>query len=153
MSPPWIQVRGVVVRGHGVASGVSGDPRYPRGTLHLQVPRFERQGLDLSAFHRATINVSIHPKKIVPRRPLTTLRGVSWHREVPPEDFSFFTCRLARGEVAPFVNGLVYYPHPETKPEHFQDPSTVEVLAPFLPGIDYGDELVLEFKSGELDVT
>ena len=36
----WISVKGKVQRGYGVASGKSGDPRFPKGTLELQKPFF-----------------------------------------------------------------------------------------------------------------
>jgi len=147
----WIRVRGVVVPGHGVASGQAVDPRFPGGTLALQFPHFEAAGLDLSPFHRATINLSIHPRRLVPRRPFRVFRQVRWHDTAPPEDFSFFTCRLRRPPREP-VAGLIYYPHPETKPEHFQDPCTVEILAPRFPGLSYADVLELELRSEEVSL-
>jgi hypothetical protein len=33
----------------------------------------------------------------------------------------------------------VYYPHPETKLRHFQNPSLLEVIAYPIPEIKYGD--------------
>jgi hypothetical protein len=41
------------------------------------------------------------------------------------------------------VGGYIYWPHPETKPEHFQDPHTVEILAPGLDGVADGVEVRL----------
>ena len=38
----WTRMTGTVVRGHGVASGFCGDPRFPGGTIALQ--KFFRYG-------------------------------------------------------------------------------------------------------------
>jgi len=56
----------------------------------------------------------------------------------PPEDFSFKRCRLNG------VDALIYYPHPDTKPDHHQSPDVVEVLAPKMETIVYGSKVVLE---------
>ena len=54
-------INGTVVRGHGVASGCAGDPRFPAGTLGLQLPIFASLGLQLDGFYHGTINVSLAP--------------------------------------------------------------------------------------------
>ena len=36
------------------------------------------------------------------------------------------------------VNGWIYYPHPETKERHWQPPTTLELLAPRLSGVEPG---------------
>jgi len=135
-------VSAVVVHGHGVASGVGGDPRFPDGTLGLQFPIFTSLGLDLDGFHIGTINLSITPVRYKVIRPRLTLADVKWHPDCPAETFSFFDCKLfAKGE--PPVSALIYRPHPETKPEHFQADDVLEVLAPNLPDIDYGQTIDL----------
>jgi len=68
---------------------------------------------------------------------------VKWHPTEPAEDFSFFDVRLLRDGQPP-AEGLIYYPHPETKPEHFQQPDVLELLLPFVDGITYGADLLLE---------
>ena len=47
---------------------------------------------------------------------------------------------------------LVYRPHPETKVEHFQDESLVEVLAPWVEGIRTGSGVMLAFRAGQVRV-
>jgi hypothetical protein len=74
---------------------------------------------------------------------------VKWADDAPPEDFSFFDCRVVC-ETGQRVNGLIYYPHPETKPEHFQDPATLEVLTEFIEGLNYGMAIELEIDSSQL---
>ena len=48
--------------------------------------------------------------------------------------------------------GWVYYPHPETKLRHFQDPSLLEVIARPIAGIKYGDPLDVLLNSAEIAV-
>ena len=60
-----------------------------------------------------------------------TFRDVKWHPTEPAEDFSFFDVRLIRSG-APALAGLINYPHPETKPMHFQQPDVLELLLPFV---------------------
>ena len=146
----WTQVTGRVTRGHGVASGQADDGRFPEGTLALQEPLFRQRGLDLAPYHLATLNVSIAPHEFMVKRSRHTFRGVKWSPHEPAEDFSFFDCRVHYGGRR--RDGLIYYPHPETKPEHFQDPHVLEVLTAYIPDIAYGDELTLEVESSQIDV-
>ncbi|MBE9079295.1 hypothetical protein IQ241_18675 [Romeria aff. gracilis LEGE 07310] len=44
-------------------------------------------------------------------------------------------------------NGLIDYPHPETKINHFQDPSVVELLLPPILGIGYDDSVFLSVSA------
>ena len=114
----------------------------------MQLPLFAERGLDLSTFHRATINLSIAPRVLMPLEPRVTFRGVRWHPTAPPEDFSFFDCRI--GSVPNHLTpALVYRPHPETKPRHLQPPTVVEILAPFLPGVGVGRTLWLWVDPGQ----
>ena len=135
-------VAGKIVIGYGVASGNAEDPRFPEGTLALQWPHFTGGGLDLDGIFRGTINISVAPLKPKPVEPIHTFRAVKWHDDSPAEDFSFFQIRIALGDEPP-VGGYIYWPHPETKPEHFQAPHVVEVLAPSLDGVANGAEVQL----------
>ncbi|MEO1590635.1 MAG: hypothetical protein AAFU71_05000 [Cyanobacteria bacterium J06632_22] len=148
-----VVVPGYVVAGHQVASGQANDPRFPRGTLRLQMPVFARLGLDLSGYYPGTINVSIAPYEYAVVQPKVTLRQVKWASDCPAEDFSFLDCALVLDGAEQPVQGLVYYPHPETKPEHFQDPQTLEVLAPLIPGLGYGQAVQLRLPPEQIRVT
>ncbi|MEA5465852.1 hypothetical protein [Leptothoe sp. PORK10 BA2] len=145
----WVNVVGKVVRGHGVASGQGGNPRFPGGTIRMQQPVFASQGLALDPYFPGTINLSIHPYRYVVKQAKHTFRQIKWAADAPPEDFSFFDCRLVLSS-GQRVNGLIYYPHPETKPEHFQDPATLEVLTEFIDGLSYDMSLGLELKPNQL---
>jgi hypothetical protein len=148
MNTEWQTVRGVVLRGHQVASQRS--DHYPRGSIEMQVPFFKALGLDLTPYYWGTLNVSIAPYTFSMTAPEYTFRSVNWTTKHPPEDFSFSRCSiLFRGNR---YEGWVYYPHPETKKRHFQNPSLVEIIAPRIPGIAYGDVVDIELNSAEVSV-
>lgn len=126
-----------IVRGHRVASGLNGNPRFPGGTLRMQQPFFLERGLDLSPFHLGTLNISIAPLSYRVLTPKLTFRSVKWHPIEPAEDFSFFDVRLLR-DGSPTIAGLIYYPHPDTKPEHFQSADVLELLLPWTDQLAYG---------------
>lgn len=144
----WKTVDGVVVEGHRVASAPS--QAYPYGTLEKQKPYFEALGLDLSHFFLATLNISIAPLTFEMVAPENTFPLVEWTDLHPPETFSFSPCRF-RFEGWEY-EGLVYYPHPETKIRHFQNPSLVEVIAEHIPGIGCGDRVELRLNPSQVRV-
>ncbi len=138
-----------ILQGHRVASGQNGNPLFPGGTLRMQTPFFHTLGLDLSRYHMGTLNVSIAPLSYRVVTPRLTFRSVKWHPTEPPEDFSFFDVRLLRENLPP-IEGLIYFPHPETKPTHFQNPDVLELLLPFVEGLGYGTVIQLEVPSAQL---
>src|SRR3954465_7598026 len=94
-------VAGRIVRGHRVASGQNGNPRFPGGTIRMQAHHFLARGLDLSRFYAGTLNVSIAPFRYRILQPHLTFRNVAWHPTEPAEDFSFFDVRLLLKNAAP----------------------------------------------------
>lgn len=138
-----------ILPGHHVASGGKDDPRFPGGTLRMQLPFFQKLGLDLSAFYMGTLNVSLAPRQYRVVAPKMTFRRVKWHPTEPAEDFSFFDAELALPDGSTST-ALVYYPHPETKPEHFQQPDVLELLASHLPGLSYGMEIGLHLPPDQM---
>ena len=140
----------LVVSGHGVASGRSGDPRFPSGTLALQFPIFSARGLDLDGIYPGTINLDVSPFCYEIIEPKLTLSGIRWHADCPPEDFSFFDCEIAVPGDSTVARALVYYPHPDTKPEHHQAPNVLEILAPKIPNLHYGQILEIALPEQQL---
>jgi hypothetical protein len=139
-----LKVAGVIVPGHRVASGQAPESPYPQGTIAMQLPHFQRQGLDLSALFLGTLNISIAPW--VPRlaAPELTFAHLKWSPDHPAETFSFSACQIeVEGQS---YSGWIYYPHPETKPAHFQPVTTLEVLAPWIAGLSYGRAVHLWLK-------
>ena len=141
-----ISVKGILVKGHRVASAPS--DAYPYGTLEKQKPYFKALGLDLEDFYNGTLNISIRPYRFEMKNPEFTFKRVAWTDLHPPETFSFSRCAVIYEGKR--YTGWVYYPHPETKERHFQDPSMVEVLTTYISGIQYGDEIEIELNSTEV---
>jgi hypothetical protein len=146
----WIKVKGIIKKGYGVASGRGGDKRFPNGTIAMQKPFFLDQGLDLEAYFSGTLNVSIFPHEYSIKQAKYTFKNVRWAVSEPAEDFSFFDCRikLKNGE----LKGLIYYPHPETKPEHFQAPDILEIITFKIDDLKYDDEVILEVDSQQINI-
>ncbi len=142
-------ITATVHKGHRVASGLNGNPKFPGGTLAMQAPFFAALGLDITVYHPGTLNLSIAPWRYEVVAPRLTFRQVRWHPTEPAEDFSFFDCELRPAGGEP-VRGLVYYPHPETKPGHFQAADVLEVLAPTMPGLAYGEALELSVDPAQM---
>ena len=142
-----VTVQGKVVPGHGVASGQGKNTPYPASTIEMQSPYFLAQGVDLSCFYPGTLNVSIAPHhfELVPRK---TLHQVKWSPHHAAETFSFVPIRLIWQQQS--YRGLVYYPHPETKIGHFQDPSVLELLMPAIASITTGSLVTLAASASEL---
>ncbi|AFY36495.1 hypothetical protein Lepto7376_0035 [[Leptolyngbya] sp. PCC 7376] len=146
----WQAVKGVLLKGHQVASGLAKDSPYEAGTIALQTPHFKRLGLDLTPYFAGTLNLSIAPKTFRLRQPSYTFPNLKWHPDFDSETFSFCPCQILVGDRQ--YDGLIYYPHPETKINHFQDPHTVELIAPPISDIEYGDRLTLKVRPHEVAI-
>lgn len=147
----WSRVQGSVMRGHRVASGACNDPRFPGGTIALQKPLFRSRGLNLDRFYPGTINLSIAPLLFSVKQARYRFRGLHWTDKAAAEDFSFMDCRVLPAQGS-WLEGLIYYPHPETKPEHFQAPDILEILTCPIPGLAYGDRLTIEVDPDQLQL-
>jgi hypothetical protein len=145
----WNTIRGIVIQGYRVASGPSRD--YPYGTLDRQRPIFKARGLDLEGYFNGTLNIDLRPSKFKLIKPEFTFRNVEWTDLHPPENFSFSRCKVIYKEIE--YEGWVYYPHPETKLRHFQDPSLLEVIALPIPEIKYGDEVQVSVHPDRIEVS
>ncbi len=141
-------LRGILVKGHQVASRPSRE--YPYSSLEKQKPFFKKLGLDLYEYFNGTLNISIAPLEFEMSAPEITFELVEWTDLHPPETFSFSRCkvRFERKE----YEGWVYYPHPETKKTHFQNPSLIEVITYEIPNIEYGDAIEVEINSQEITI-
>ena len=139
---------GVVVAGHGVASGRATDSPYPLGSVAMQMPFFAARGLDLSACWAGTVNVSIAPLVWSLLRAAYRFEQVEWTHLHPAKTFSFVPLQLTWGGLR--VAAWLYYPHPETKAAHHQAADVMEIIAPRLAGLEYGDAVGLEVAVGAL---
>ena len=145
-----VAVSGRVVEGYRVASGETEDSPYPAGSIALQMPHFQACGLDLSRFYPATLNIEIAARGFVMRNPAHRFEQVRWFAGNPPEDFSFSCCQV--GFRDQMWDGWVYYPHPDTKPAHWQAPNVIEVITSQLDGITYGDSVTLHLDPMEIEI-
>lgn len=145
--------RGVVIPGYQIASGQSvgteGNP-FSAGSLATQAPLLAKQGIDLETLvpglFWGTINVELK-EEIVLIRSDYQARDIDWTvneigaARIPPETFSFVRCCFAypaasTGDMTAYYPGLLYYPHPETKPgtnAHHYD--RLEVITPPVPNL------------------
>ena len=146
MNVSWKIFQGILARGHRVASGPSKD--YPYSALDRQRPIFKSLGLDLDCYFNGTLNIDIRPHQFEMISPEFTFKHVEWTDLHPPEHFSFSRCKVVFREIE--YDGWVYYPHPETKKRHFQNPSLLEVIAQHVPGISYGDMLKVFVNPDEI---
>jgi hypothetical protein len=141
-------VPATVVRGHGVASGASADPRFPEGTIRLQLPLFQQRGLDVEEYIGpglvvGTLNLSLEPRVYEIGRPEFSFPGIAWTSHFPAENFYLSPARVhfrGRGHRA-----LLYIPDPATKPDHVQPPGVIEVLAERVAGALPGSRVELEY--------
>jgi hypothetical protein len=148
MDTPWHHLTGILMQGHQVASRPSA--AYPYSSLEKQKPYFKALGLDLSTYFNGTLNISIAPLEFEMTKPELTFPLVEWTDLHPPETFSFSRCKV-RFEGQEY-EGWVYYPHPETKKTHFQNPSLIEVITYEIADIQYGDAIELEINPREITI-
>jgi len=139
-----------VVKGHQVASGQAKDARFPQGTIAAQLAFFQALGLDLTSFHQATLNAQFNCRSIILNHYDHQFKQVKWHTQMPAEDFKFCRCHiLANRQSYP---GFIYQPQVATKTEHFQPSNQLELLAPYIAHIKYGDTLALVITSSAISM-
>lgn len=145
-----VTVRGNLVKGYRVASQPSRDyPEY--GTIEKQKPIFKELGFnDIDKVYNGTLNILIFPKTFEVLKPKITFRDVEWTNLHPRETFSFSKCVITFNDVQ--YNGWVYYPYPETKKRHFQNPFLIEILAEKIPDIKYGNKVGIRFDRDEISI-
>lgn len=152
----WVESRGTVARGHRVASGACGDPRFPAGTIAPQLAFFRRLVPDLEGWlggpaHPGTINVCFADRRVTILAPEIVLREVRWTGIFPPETFFLSRAELVRDGTA--HPAFLYIPDPATKPDHPTAPGVVELLAGFIPGLAYGHDVLLRHSADAIRLT
>jgi len=145
-----MSVPGKIVEGHRVASGQAHNSPYPEGTISMQLPVFKALGLDTKGLWPGTLNIFIAPYSFKIVNPKYTFLEVCWWKGHPPETFLLTPCSIMFNSSK--YLGYIYYPHPETKVQHFQDESTLEIIAPWIPDAAYGDQVLVEFSENEVNV-
>ena len=148
--PDWITSDGVVAPGHRVASGACGDPRFPQGTIALQlpllrarIPNFDRH-LGGPA-HPGTVNVRFAGHTVELLAPEIVLRDLPWTPVFAPE--TFFLSRAGVEVGGRLYPVFLYIPDPVAKPDHPAAPDVVELLGPTMSGISYGSPVRLHHSA------
>jgi uncharacterized protein (DUF952 family) len=145
-----IGTEATVVKGYQKASGLV-PYLEPGGTIKAQLPHFKRAGLDLLHCFHGTLNLAISPLAFKIVKPLAVCRGVLWSERHAPEDFYF--ARTTLRYAGRSFDGCIYYPDPAGKVQHFHNSSTLEILAPPIPGIGYGSKVVATFDLAEVSLS
>lgn len=145
------KIKGKIISGYGVASGKGKDSRYPEGTLKMQYPYFKERGLDLTEYFQGTLNIDIAPHSFEIKKPKYFFEAIGWSSHIPPENFYFFDVTLFfHGKE---YDGLVYMPGAETKVEHEQIDTVLELILPRIEGLDPGQTVQLKVKEGSLVIS
>jgi len=132
--------------GRAVGRGTHPSP-FSDATLRLQDRHFRDRGIDLDALVPGrvlgTINLRL-PYPLVLGRADFTAEAVAWTDDerdpaarIAPETFSFLRCCFCYD--GQYHAGLLYYPHPETKPAtNDHDFHVLEVIAPPVANLSAG---------------
>ena len=112
------------------------------GFLSAQLPIFKALGLELSGYYLATINAQFNCHAIALNCYDHYFKQVKWHINMPAENFMFCRCRILTNSRS--YSALIYQPQVSTKIEHFQPLNQLELLAPFIANLRYGDVISLE---------
>ncbi len=145
-----MKIEAKVIPGYGAASGKNKDPRYEKGTIAMQLDHFKQRGLDLSSYFPGTLNIDISPYTYNIVTPKFYFERVNWSEYISPENFYFFDIILLFEDVE--YKGLVYMPDPETKEEHKQSLSTLELILPKIQDLKYGKQVCLILEDRQLQV-
>ena len=137
---------GVVTQGHRVASGACGDPRFPQGTIALQLPLLRARIADFDSYlggpaHAGTVNVRFAGHTVELLAPEIVVRELPWTPVFGPETFflSYAEAEVGGRRYPVFL----YIPDPAAKPDHPAAPDVVELLGPTMPGLSYGSPVRL----------
>lgn len=147
----WQSIKCELIAGHQVASGKATDSPYPAGSIVLQMPFFKNLGLDLSGFYPATLNLSIQPKRFEWLKPDFKFEQVKWIEGFPEETFWLAKCVIIFNNQE--YPGWIYYPLPETKTQHYHSDQVLEIISMRIPGIQYGDKILLQYHPDKIYIT
>jgi len=145
-----MKVKAEIVSGYGVASGKSGDARFPMGTIQMQFKYFLNQGLDLSSYYMGTLNVDIAPSHFEIKKPKYFFENINWSKDLPPENFYFFDVLILINEHV--YEGLIYMPDPMTKVEHEQKSTVLELILPKIENLICGQSIYIQVKEDQIAI-
>jgi hypothetical protein len=134
-----------VVKGDQVVSGRANDLRFPRGTVTI----FSNAGgLNLNGYYIATVNAQFNYHAIVLNLYDHYFEQVKWYENMPTENFKFCQCHILKNSTS--YPALIYQPQVETKVEHLQPINQLELLAPLIEHLHYGDVISLNISNAKV---
>lgn len=140
-----------VMKGHRVASGMANDPRFIQGTITTQIPYFKTLGLDLSGYYPGTLNAKFACTEVALKHFDYQFTQVKWHKSMAAESFNFCRCQIINRNKT--YKALIYQPVALTKTEHFHPKNQLELIAPLITNVKYGDRLIILTPKGALLLT
>lgn len=153
-----MKIEGILRPGYQVASGTSKrDTRFsPQGALRMQAPFFLMGGLDLEAYFEGkifwgTLNFDIYPLQYEHVKTDYYFPQVHWTTLQPAENFLLSHAKLEH--MGNTYKALVFTPDPATKPNHFEPPNIIEFIAEWIPGVNYGDTMMLDLQDDHIKLS
>lgn len=141
------------------------DAYYPEGTIKTQAPYLKERGFDIEKhFDKAggifwgTVNLDIGQSLNGIKVPDYSFEGVQWAKnfitgevlERVKENFSLLKAWVRTSANDNLVEGLIYYPHQETRPGSTKGRPHVEWVGPEVESVEYGDEVELIVEDNHL---
>lgn len=141
-----IVLKGRVVRGYGIASGLNPDPTLKlNNTIYLQKPFFEKARIpNISKMYNGTINLDISPQEfkiIQPDYEVTC----EWIKDVTE---TFWFVKTIIDFKSKKYQAYVYYPCPSEVKSHKDN--IVELLTQKMPDLNYGQLLSIQVSEEKI---
>lgn len=142
-----MEIVGIVIRGKGIASGIKVDPVTGlTNTIAKQKPFFSNQGVEnMSDIFNGTINLDISPRKFKILKPDYEIECREWSLGVT-ETFQLVSCLINYKKST--HKGYIYYPC--TSPVKSHKDNVVELLAPFIEGVNSGSIISIQIQDGKV---
>ncbi|WP_448211566.1 hypothetical protein [Colwellia sp. MEBiC06753] len=112
----------------------------------MQKPFFKGLGLDIDHFYNGTINAMLERCSAVEiLKADIELIDVKWSKHHQAESFQFINCSILFGDRV--YKSMIYQPKKSTKIGHLQPNNVIEILAPKIAQLHYGDKIVIDVSS------
>ncbi len=146
-----LTLEGEVVRGKRITSGQRVDPETGlTDTIRKQKPYFAERGVKgIEDMYNGTVNMDISPREFRITEPDYELLDIPWSDKLP-EPESFWLVHASTEYQDRDYEGYIYYPLPSEVKSHSNN--IVEMLFPFIEGLEYGDELRVEVDSDKVEL-
>lgn len=141
MSTTAIQAK--IIKGHQVASGLAQNTPFPEGTIKMQWAFFSDIPDIEELYNGGTVNLDINPYHFKAKNPVHR-KNITWFENIT-ETFLFWPVKLTLNDCD--YSGLIYYPDPADKYDHFKPDTQIELLLPYIDGLSYDTDVTIELES------